>query len=59
MASAVDEAAGLDKVLTRLALTDEDKLERVRGPDHHRVTQQGLSNHNMTSRMQALMGELT
>ncbi|MEW5319236.1 MAG: hypothetical protein WDW38_010401 [Sanguina aurantia] len=29
MASAVDEAAGLDKVLTRLALTDEDKLERV------------------------------
>lgn len=29
MASAADEVAGLDKVLTRLALTDEDKLERV------------------------------
>ncbi len=30
-ASAEDEVAGLDRVLTRLALTEEAQLERVRG----------------------------
>jgi hypothetical protein len=29
MASEADEVVGLDKVLMRLALTDEDKVEKV------------------------------
>lgn len=29
-ATAAEEVAGLDRVLTRLALTDDDKLEKVR-----------------------------
>jgi hypothetical protein len=31
MATEADEAASLDRVLTRLALTEEEKLEQVRG----------------------------
>lgn len=30
--SEADEVAGLDKVLTRLAVTEDVKLEQVRGP---------------------------